>query len=89
VLVLVTLIIPLGEIVIPSPAVNLSYLFYKVLLIVARVLLIVSIFKVLVPTTPKVVFNTLSNVVIPKDFNPGILVAFTTTASAKVIGTNS
>ena len=41
------LITPLGEIVIPSPAVNLSYLFYKVLLIVARVLLIVSILKVL------------------------------------------
>jgi hypothetical protein len=49
----------------------------------------VSIFRVLVPTIPKVVFNTLSNVVIPKDFNPGILVVFTTTASAKVIGTNS
>ena len=60
------LITPLEEIVIPSPAVNLSYLFYKVLLIVVRVLLIVSIFKVLDPTTPKVFFNTLSNVVIPK-----------------------
>jgi len=44
---------------------------------------------VLDPTTPKVFFNTLSNVVIPKDCNPGILVVFTTTASAKVIGTNS
>ena len=83
------LITPLEEIVIPSPAVNLSYLFYKVLLIVARVLLIVSILKVLDPTTPKVFFNTLSNVVIPKDCSPGILVVFTTTASAKVIGTNS
>nr|DAJ12916.1 MAG TPA: hypothetical protein [Bacteriophage sp.] len=84
-----TLITPLGEIVIPSPAVSLSYLASKALFILTRVLLIVSIFRVLDPTIPKVVFNTLSNVVIPKDFNPGISVVFTTTASAKVIGTNS
>jgi hypothetical protein len=43
----------------------------------------------LVPVTPIVYFKTLSKVVIPKELSPGIVVELTTTASAKLIGTNS
>jgi hypothetical protein len=45
--------------------------------------------EALVPTKFNVVRNTLSKVVIPKDFNPSIFVVLTTTASDSVIGTNS
>jgi hypothetical protein len=43
----------------------------------------------LTPTIPNVDLNTLSNVVIPNDVNPGIFDVLTTTASDNVIGTNS
>nr|DAH12224.1 MAG TPA: hypothetical protein [Caudoviricetes sp.] len=86
---LVTLITPVGEIVIPTPAVSLSYFPSKAVLILYTVVFKVLISAALVPTTPIVVLKTLSRVVIPSDDSPGRFEVFTTTASAKVIGTNS
>nr|DAX09049.1 MAG TPA: hypothetical protein [Bacteriophage sp.] len=86
---LVALITPSGVIVIPAPAVNLSYLFLSSEFIYSTVVSNLSMSAELVPTTPIVTLKTLSKVVIPKEDNPTILEVLTTTASAKVIGTNS
>jgi len=86
---LVALITPSGEIVIPTPAVNLSCLFSSSAFIYSTAVSNLSISVELVPTTPIVILKTLSKVVIPKEERPTILEVLTTTASAKVIGTNS
>mgnify|MGYP001772764748 FL=1 len=49
----------------------------------------VPIFSALVPIKPRVFLNTLSKVVIPRLVKPGIVEVLTTTASERVIGTNS
>jgi hypothetical protein len=82
-------ITPVSEILIPAPAVSLSCLFSKAELIVLTAPFRVFKVEVFVPTKFKVVRNTLSKVVIPKVFNSLIFVVLTTTASDKVIGTNS
>jgi hypothetical protein len=73
----------------PVPAVSLSCLLARDALMVFTVFYRVAIFPELVPTTFNVVANTLSRVVMPKEESPGIVEVLTTTASAKVMGTNS
>jgi hypothetical protein len=82
-------ITPVSEILIPAPAVSLSCLFSKSELILATTPFKVFKVEAFVPTKFKVVRNTLSKVVISKVFNSLIFVVLTTTASDKVIGTNS
>jgi hypothetical protein len=74
---------------IPAPGVSLSYFPSSSVFILFTVPCSSEIEAEFTPTTPNVVLNTLSRVVIPREDNPTILVVFTTTASERVIGTNS
>jgi hypothetical protein len=78
---------------IPYPAVSLSCFSESLLLIfytVASRVFCIEVTESLADlTVARVLLNTLSKVVIPNPFNPGTLVVLTTTASERVIGTNS
>ena len=85
----VALIVPLGNISIPFPGINLSCLLFKAVLISSTNCSNYSMSPAFVPTIPNNVFKTLSRVVTPKDVNPGTVAQLTTTASERVIGTKS
>jgi hypothetical protein len=85
---LVTLITPL-TILIPSPAVNLSYLLDKAEFMLFSASFKASILLALLPVIFKAILRTLSKVVIPYPSIKDMSSVFTTTASANVIGTNS